>query len=140
MRKIPLILLASAILSISCINSVFAETEIEFTNKQLYLYPVFSNLPTEYTSESLVNNVVPLDTGESTIKVTFSNADTDDIYFISIYDVTENRYVTDTIGMAIDSDQFTISGLTGGHEYTVKSAALFQEHAVSGTIVTGYTE
>ncbi len=139
-KKISFLLLTISILSTLCMSVVLAESKIVFENKKTHLYPIFSNLPTEYTSLSKVNNVVPLDKDENTITVTLKDTDESDIYFISIYDVTEGKYITASTGVAVYPGEFTVSGLTGGHEYTVKASSFFKEQNLSGEIITSYTD
>ena len=111
---------------------------IHFEDKEVHMCPIMVNLPTGITSESKINNIVPLAENENCISISFSSVD-NEIYFVSIYDI-ETGYVTPASGVPVTQDKFTVKGLTGGHNYHVRVSSLFNEHNISGTIQTGFEE
>ncbi|MDO5396710.1 MAG: fibronectin type III domain-containing protein [bacterium] len=116
-----------------------ANEPIYFDDMTVHMCPVMNNLPTGITSETKVNNIVPLSEGENCISLSFSAVDDNDIYFVSVFDIDEG-YITPVSGVPVTQDKFVIKGLTEGHNYHVRVSALLNEHTVSGTIQTGFKE
>lgn len=117
-----------------------APKNIQINDEVLYLYPSFAPLKTEFTSADMVNNIIPLGEEENAITVSLTNTKENEIFVMSVYDITDKKYITSNKGVAITEEKFTIKGLIGGHEYKVNACALFNETSVNGTITTGYIE
>lgn len=114
-----------------------SDEPITFENQTVFMCPTMQNLQTGIMSESKVNNIISLAENENCISLSFSAVD--DILFVSVFDL-EMGYVTPAGGIPVTQDKFVIKGLTGGHDYHVRVAALLNEHIVSGTIQTGFEE
>lgn len=139
-------MLKKIISSITCAAAVIAfsvaagAAEIPIDNRKFLAYPTGSVVQTPYTSESKVNNVIPLEDGENTITVKLTDAPSNEIYFVSVYDMETETYITPNYGVPIIADEFVITGLTGGREYRLRISGLFMDRNLSGTISTGFTE
>lgn len=125
--------------SLSCAAAAGA-AEIAIDEQKFYAYPNGAVIQTPFTSASQVNNVIPLEETENAITVKLTNAPENEIYFISVYDMETEKYITPNYGMPVTEDEFTVMGLTGGREYRLRISALFADRTLSGTVVTSNAE
>lgn len=141
-KKIMVTMLSAVIIMFNIASATISAEEkvINIKEHKLSLYPVFGSFKTEYTSSSKVDNVVPLAEDENAITLSLTDAQAKEIYIVSVFDITEDRYITSNKGLAVSKDKFIIKGLTGGHEYKIRACSLFEEKAVSGTITTGHMD
>lgn len=134
---IPSIICAAAAVTFT---AAAGAVEVEIDNQQFYAFPTGSVIQTPFTSGSMVNNVIPLEETENTITVRLTDAPQNEIYFISVYDMGTETYITPTYGTPVTPDEFTVTGLTGGREYRLRISGLFTDRTLSGTVSTGSAE
>lgn len=154
----------AAIMAVSIMSvSAFAKTEIPLENGAVLTiyeddenYPVagrrtanfgfsqlfsaysdFDYVQTPYTVNG-VNNVIPLSSSESSIRISFTAKPT--TFYMALYDTTTGSYMTSgTNGLMLmqnTSSRYTISNLPSGHAYSLRFAGSGQKGRISGTIET----
>lgn len=119
------------------------ENTITFENYGTFVYPQRRPFKTPYTSESKVDNVIPLGNNENTIALTLNNAPKDELYFASLYimdDKNGHRYLTPPCGVIFDGKEITFTGLLGGTDYRLMLSTFSKNQTISGSIKTGFIE
>ncbi len=119
------------------------ENTIAFENYETFIYPQRRPFKTPYTSESKVDNVIPLGNNENTITLTLNDAPKDEFYFVSLYimdDENGHRYLTPPCGVMFDGKEITFTGLLGGTDYRLMLSTFLKNQTISGSIKTGFIE
>ncbi len=106
--------------------------DMEFENKKLATYPLFSTIPTIYTYDE-INNIVPLGDKDNTITVNVSGEYTGTLY-VALYDINEDKHITSYNGVVLKSNEHKFTGLNGGHNYRVRLSCTDKYQVVSGKI------
>lgn len=141
LKKVLVTMLSNIILLNMATTAIAAEGKtIDITEEKLHLYPTFSSFTTKYTSGSMVENIVPLAEDENAITVSLTDVNDKEFYFVSVYDITEEQYITSSKGVPIAKDKFIAKGLVGGHDYKIRASSLFNESIVNGKISTSYID
>ena len=107
--------------------------EYEFEQAIVLEYPTLYSLPTKYMTADGIVDVVPLGEGNSRITVIFDEDNIDGLY-LTLYDVTDDRYVLSKECVKLTSKEYTMENLTGGHIYKVKVSST-EERTVDGKII-----
>ena len=139
--KILSIIMVFLLIQIPC--HAQEETTITFENLKTFVYPQRRPFKTPYTSESKVDNVIPLGNNENTITLTLNDAPKDEFYFVSLYimdDENGHRYLTPPCGVMFDGKEITFTGLLGGTDYRLMLSTFLKNQTISGSIKTGFIE
>lgn len=107
--------------------------ELEFKDAMVLEYPTLYSLPTKYMTADGIVNIVPLGKDNSKITVIFDEDNIDGLY-VTLYDVTDDKYVLSRDCVKLTSKEYTMTNLIGGHEYKVKVSST-EERKVDGKIV-----
>ncbi len=106
--------------------------DMEFENKKLATYPLFSTIPTIYTYDE-INNIVPLGDKNNTITVNVRSEYEGELY-ISLYDVNDDKYITTDKGVILKSNERKFTGLRSGHNYRISISCTEKFQTISGKI------
>lgn len=139
--KVLSIIMVFLLIQIPC--NAQEETTITFENFKTFVYPQRRAFKTPYTSESKVDNVIPLGNNENTITLTLNDAPKDELYFVSLYimdDENGHRYLTPPCGVMFDGKEITFTGLLGGTDYRLMLSTFLKNQTISGSIKTGFIE
>lgn len=143
-KKIIAIIGSISIMISSTINVGANHDTTTISERKVFLYPIFTSLSVKQdipqgSEGAVASKQFTLADDENSLSVSFkfkSETEKKDIMFVSVYDITENRYITSDKGVAVVAERCVFTGLTPGHEYMIRTSALFNEKTVDVVVST----
>ncbi|MBP3360802.1 MAG: S-layer homology domain-containing protein [Clostridia bacterium] len=141
-KKIITIIGCIGIIISSEVNvSAADDTTTTINERMVFLYPMSSSLAVSIDilpgKNLIADTHYTLAADENALSVSFkfkSEADKKDIMLMSIYDISERRDITSNKVVAAAADEFTFTGLTPEHIYSISASALFKEKTIDAVI------